>query len=307
MTPSRKVSGVAVVLAAIALLALGEIVALVVQVQAATKSEQRFGQKRRELAAVAAVEPALTSTNADAIEVDLTRAQRALAAMRADLRGHGPAAEKLLARAVPERRADAYFDIATFVEQMRELAQRRGVAVATDERFGFAAYANAGPENELIPAVFRQRCVAQYLIETLCEAQPERLVSIQRERPRLPIDSSASAEAGRRAEADRSSADYFEIDPRVSARVPGFVETTAFRIVFVGPTSTLRQMLNSLAGFQLPLVVRSVEVEPAGEGRSGATHPTDGDAAVGPLIRRVQSKFTVTVEYVDIVEPKEAS
>jgi hypothetical protein len=95
-------------------------------------------------------------------------------------------------------------------------------------------------------------------------------------------------------------ADFFELDAHGSARVPGFVDTLALRVVFVGETDALRVLLNKLAEFELPIVVRSVEAEPA---EVAATAPD----AVAPLVARRATRFTVTVECVQLApEPAKA-
>lgn len=294
-------------LALIALVAVGEGWCIFERAQAAVKAEKLLVKKRRELASVLAATPAPTAENAAAIEADLARTQYALELMRAGLQGR--AAAGLRAKAAPERRPEAFFDIAGFVEQMRERARQAGVGVKTEERFGFEEYSNAGPELELIPAVFRQRLLAQHLLESLFEARPRELLSFQRERPTAKIEPPAAGGAVPTTKSGAnfdSAADYFEIDPRVSARVPGFVETMAFRLTFIGQTNTLRAWLNRLAAFDLPLVVRSVEVEATTvegpDGRDAAK--LVGPPEATPLIRRTPSRFTVTVEYIDLVEPK---
>ena len=52
------------------------------------------------------------------------------------------------------------------------------------------------------------------------------------------------------------------VDPRVTARVKGFIDTMAFRITFTGQTAALRNFVVRLAEFELPILVREVEVEP---------------------------------------------
>lgn len=296
MNAWRRFTWFGCALTLIALIALGEGWCIFERVQAAKKSQLRLTQKRRELASVSSIEPAPTKANATAIEEDLARTTRALETMRASLQGRGPAADALRSARAPERRTDAFFDIAAFVEENRERAGRLGIAVGADERFGFAEYANAGPETELISAVYRQRLIAQHLLGALFESRPQQLVGVQRERPRAKSTADAAA---LRNGGETSSPDYFEIDPRVSARVPEFVETTAFRLTFVGPTAVLRAFLNKLAGFELPLVVRSVEVEPAPVAAASPNHGPD--APPEPLIRRTYSRFTVTVEFVELL------
>jgi hypothetical protein len=268
--------------------------------RAAGAAQKKYEQKRRELRTLTEVRPALNREVAAEIERDLARTEVALAAMRTELRGRGEAAGLLHDARVPERRPDAYFDIATFVEKMRDRAQAQGVGLKADERFGFAAYANAGPEQELIAPVFRQRLLAQHLLVALFDSRPRQLVSMLRARPLTK----AEQQAGRAGPAPGGeSADYFEIDPRVSARVPGFVETTAFRVVFVGPTAALRAWLNRLAAFDLPFVVRAVEVEPAGR---EAGVPAPAANAATPLVPQSLSRFSVTVEFIDLASTGEA-
>ena len=262
--------------------------------RAARSALTKYEQKRRELRTLTEVRPALAPGVAGEIEADLARTGTVLAALRAELRGKGEAASLLRTARVPEHRSDAYFDIAGFVEVMRERAQAQGVALKADERFGFSAYANAGPEPELIAPVFHQRLLAQHLLTTLFDSRPQQLVALQRARPH------PKAAPAERATAVGESADYFEIDPRVSARVPGFVETTAFRLVFLGRTAALRTWLNTLAAFDLPFVVRAVETEPASR-EAGASAVAENAA----LVPQALSRFSVTVEFIDLADTGE--
>jgi hypothetical protein len=104
------------------------------------------------------------------------------------------------------------------------------------------------------------------------------------------------------------------------------VGASAFRLTFIGDTASLRTLLNKLATFELPLVVRGVEVDPIIKVQSTekvtpvntlssifGTTPA-ATAAVEPvkpkpLVDKVLSKFTVTVELIDLVDttPTEAT
>ena len=139
--------------------------------------------------------------------------------------------------------------------------------------------------------------------------------------------------------------DYFVIDPRVSARVKGYVDTTAFRFVFTSQTAALRNFLNRLASFELPVLVREVEVDAAtaeesvmvkngeevavksetesetpasvvlaGEpvaskgnaakavaGKASATARPPRTAMATPIVSKSLSKYTVTVEFIELV------
>ncbi|MEO5957916.1 MAG: hypothetical protein ABIZ49_01735, partial [Opitutaceae bacterium] len=133
--------------------------------------------------------------------------------------------------------------------------------------------------------------------------------------------------------------DFFAIDPRVSVRAPGFLDSTAFRLAFVGQTASLRAFLNRLASFELPVLVREVEVEPAtaDEATASAT-PAEESAAepagpppasvvltleaparvpqsaaakkiparaptTAPIVAKPFSRFTVIVEFIELVPP----
>jgi len=290
---------------------------------AARKSAATLAQKRTELNSLLTTKPVPSTESKAAVEADLHRTELALANMREELKGRGPTAEHLRSATVPAEPTDAFFNIATFVEKMREKTQAAGIKINADERFGFTAYASAGPDRELIPQVFRQRQISEYLLDALIAAHPVELISLQRERPltKADIAAQASGQGGAAASAAGSqtpSPDLFQIDPRISARVPGFVDATAFRLTFVGETESLRSLLNKLATFELPLVVRGVEVEPMTKS-SGSTAASSGNSLsnifgsatpeVGaepakpkPLVEKVLSKFTVTVELIDLVE-----
>jgi hypothetical protein len=260
--------------------------------------------------------------------------------MQSELRGRGPAAARLAATKPPAMRTDAFFDLATFVSKSRALAQKQGVLIGPGAaHFGFSLYANEGPETALIDPVFRQRLVANYLVDALLAARPRALLAVQRERPLHADERKARHEALAVAAADPTAAppaplessttlspDYFDLDARLSAQAPGLVEVSGFRLIFTGQTAALRALLNQLASFELPIIVRSVEVEPAAGEDIVAAPAEDAAAApsqpaapavsivlsapvakaakpvatIAPLVAKSISKFTVTVEYVEL-------
>ncbi len=334
-------------------LALGE-AALIYERWAALRSAQKkLSERQNELANMASVMPPPSRKIAAEIEEDLARAQAALASMRAELKGRGAIVEKLRTAKAPAARTDAYFDLATYVEKMREVARKNDVAIHLEaSRFGFAAYANEGPENDRIEPVFRQRQVIQYLTEALLEAKPTALLAIKREptlskaerqardealaaamanaQPGVPLDLSGVPEI-----AMPDGPDYFKINPQASVKKPGFIETEAYRFIFSGQTAALRTFLNRLAAFEIPVLVREVEVVPAANDEINverapaeeqpAEEPAAGEGAASivlapkaakapaakaprgqtaaPIVTRPISKFTVTVEFVHLVTP----
>lgn len=347
MSWHRKNPRFALALAIAAALALGECAWIYERYATARNLAAKREQKRGELQALRELTPAPTREVATAIEAELSRAQTALATMQAGLKGQGPRVEQMHQARRPAARTDAFFDLATFVERTRELARKSGVDVRPEaSRFGFSTHANEGPETDRIEAVFMQRQVAQYLTEALIEARPKALVLVKRERPLTKLErEQRNAIAAPGADApppvevipdfSEDGPDFFTINPRISVRRPGFVDSLAFRYVFVGQTAALRAFLNRLASLELPVLVREVEVEPASaeDAQTSGAHeeanaepapiaasivltaepapataarkPAAGNTAV-PIVDKPLSKFTVTVEYVELVPPTPA-
>jgi hypothetical protein len=297
--------------------------------------EREIAQADQKLRDFAMRNPFPSRENVALVEADRIQAEKTRSEIRQILRSIGPVAATVAAAQVPGSPTDAYFDIANYVEGVREAAAAKNIALPVEDRLGFSQYASTGPERDLIPLVFRQRLYAEYLLKVLVEAQPAQILSLQRERPLTAVDKARIEEAlasGQPSpfESNRGAEnpDYFVIDPRVSARVPGFVETEPFRFSFTGTTGSLRAVLNKLALFELPVVVRSVEVQPISANEGGSRSPvviqraapanpfavfgeeSGGEAAtpqetVKPLVDQTDSRFTVTVEFVSLVDKSE--
>ncbi|MCX6942980.1 MAG: Amuc_1100 family pilus-like protein [Verrucomicrobia bacterium] len=277
-----------------ALLVLGEGWFIYDRFAASRAAAKKLVQRESELMAMKDLAPVPTRPVATAIEADLARAQRAVAAMQAELKGRGPAAERLATAKLPAARTEAYFDLATFVEKTRELAKKNDVEIRPEAaRFGFALYTNEGPKEDRIASVFHQRQVIQYIVESLIEARPRAIFSVQRERALNKSEKEALVAAqmaaaatggvlgapppesapGSGSPAEPESPDIFAVDPRVSARSIGYIDTTPVRIVFTGQTGVLRAFLNKLASFELPVLVREVEVDRANAEETAAAAP----------------------------------
>jgi hypothetical protein len=264
------------------------------------RHEIQLTQRLQERDWLAAQSPSLNETNASALAANVTAAEASLAALRQALKGRERRFEP-----APVRSLDAYFAIAATVERLRVLAVRQQVALRPDERFGFASYANEGPDTDVLPGVNRQHWVIDHLVTTLFEARPRALLAVQRERP-LPAGERAARQGpGSAAEATAAArlgvvaADFFTPAAQLRLRSPGLIDTEAFRIEFSGQTQTLRTFLNEIAGFRLPLVVRSVEVEPLAADANGAGAGEPGAAV--PLVVQNVSKFAVVLEFVEVL------
>ncbi|MFZ5494100.1 MAG: hypothetical protein ACOZE5_02025 [Verrucomicrobiota bacterium] len=241
-------------------------------------------QKKQERDRLARQSPVPSEESERAIAADLAAVRVRLAELRDSLQPRPPAP---LAGPVPAQPMDAFFELANLVEKARAQAIATHVTLRPEERFGFTAYANAGPAPDLLAPVHRQQRAVQSVLEPLFESRPLALLGVRRAPP------PAALQAGRSA-----GEDFFTIEPGLSVRAAGLVDTEPVRLEFTGQTSTLRALLNGLAVLRHPVVVRSVEVEPL--------PPADGGRVVAeagapvPVVRRSLSKFAVTVEFVQL-------
>ena len=191
------------------------------------------------------------------------------------------------------------------------------IQVPQDFAFGFEKYlktTNISEDSSIVPQLDKQRQILSYILNQLIAADPAGIQAVEREL----MGSADSKVSG------------FQINPSISARVPGAIDTLAFRVTFTGYTPTLRKFLNNLAQFDLPIVVRSVTVDrPATNakaaktkkskasniddifsvfgGSSGPTEAASVDAASDanqiPVISETESSFTVTLEFIEIILP----
>lgn len=195
------------------------------------------------------------------------------------------------------------------------------IQVSDDFAFGFEKYLGDTPISEdptVVSLLDKQRQVLSYILNQLIAADPAGIQAVERE-----VLEDAGAEAA-----------GFRIDPAVSARVSDAIDTLAFRVTFTGYTPALRKFLNNLAQFDLPIVVRSVEVDrptanakaaktkksPSsniddifsvfGGASSAAAETADAETADAapsanqiPVISETESSFTVTLEFIEIILP----
>ncbi|MGE9291533.1 MAG: hypothetical protein ACQKBT_11115 [Puniceicoccales bacterium] len=215
----------------------------------------------------------------------------------------------------------------SFIASLKASAARNGVILESDEAFGFAKYAiqAAQPQKDMIPLLNRQRQVLEYILKQLINSQPTAIIAVERELIEVEITDEDRSRNRRR---DNQSEDVFTIEDLVTARYNEFIDTSAFRLVFTGRTDVLRNFLNKMGKFELPLIVRSVEVEPATESDVpkaeekpkesnsqdalfalfGGAEDSEPEEEAGPeqlpghepVITENQSKFTVVIEYVEV-------
>lgn len=262
-----------------------------------------LAQIRQERSRLARQTPALSEENAEALARELGNTRQVAAARHALLLGRDA---EILTLPPPAKSIDAFLDLAAYGENITDRATRGQVATRSGERFGFSSHTQEGPAAELVAAVSRQRILAQYLVETLLEARPVALLSVQREQPLTTVQRArrnqpppeAFANAGPRVPRD-DAADFFILDRQLSVRVPGRVDSDAFRLEFTGQTPVLRTFLNRLAAFQLPGIVRSVEVHAAtvAAPTTARAKPPAASGTLVPLVAPTLSRYVVIVEF----------
>ena len=172
------------------------------------------------------------------------------------------------------------------------------IKVPDEFAFGFEKYFRSTliPEGEIVPKLDKQRQVLNYILDKLIAADPTSIQAVKRE----DFENSTGSKD-------------FKMDPAISARVPGVIDTLAFQVTFTGYTPTLRKFLNSLAYFQLPVVVRSVEVDRIESKPQNKTSRLFNSASADitssnadnktPVISEIESIFTVTLEFIEVIAP----
>ena len=146
-------------------------------------------------------------------------------------------------------------NIRNYALKMRRSATEKGIQLDTDavKDFGFSNYVSQSKTSniwELAYTLDKQRAILEYLVGELLESKIHRLISVKRENLETKFDPNLSIAGG----------DIFYLNPLVSARVEGAIETLAFQLEFAGHTECLRLYFNKLSQFELPVVVRDVKV-----------------------------------------------
>jgi len=206
------------------------------------------------------------------------------------------------------------------VEYRRAFAAQ-GTTFDEEEAFGFARYQEAvePPSAPVVPLLDKQIQILVYLLDLLLVSDPASILSIEREFVERGDPNLARVPTN----ADPGE-DLFVMDRQTSARVPDLVYTLAFRLRFTGYTNTLRQFLNGLSRFDLPVVVRGVEVTQVSasalESNGGRVNqanttfaqlfgftevsPENEEATPGdgqkPIIENNESVFVVTLEFIEL-------
>jgi hypothetical protein len=298
--------------------------------KAARIAQSSLKSAEQTLRSTLALQPAPNQDNRNAVDDNVKALNAVLDQIRATLQD---TPKQLLPP--PGTGPELLVDIQQYVQQLDDLAKSKGI-VLTDPNFAFGMGDYLGqtpPPVDKVPDVYNQMQVLQYVLGCLMndaklDNQKMMILAVNREDVITPPNKNQAAElmAAAAENGDQSTQEVFTIDN--SARVPGAVNTLAFRIQFIGYSESLRILLDDLAKFELPLVVRGVEVEPPSQdlinkimgttasvnpnggislgGPSGASGSSKGSALVvhDPVIKDNLSQYTVTFEYIEMVQPK---
>jgi hypothetical protein len=269
----------AAALAGIVMVLAGLLAVTVHQAGVARLQAGRIVDLERRRGGLLAGDPAASEETTRRLRAVLDETARAADALDARLLGSVP--QELLGaddEAVRER-ADAFFDLAWYTEEMRATAAAANVELAPREAFGFAVHAEGAPRNEDVARVHRQRERIERLLRLLFTAGPLRLDWIRRERPatdRLAVSG--------RAEESGAERDYFEPESHLLLRERGTLETLAFQVCFVATgAEVVRTLINGLLADERAWVVRWIEVKPIGDPASSAASAEGHTLAAPPL------------------------
>ena len=271
--------------------------------------EKQFRRALSEYSSLQSIKLAPTSENMAASTANVSQLQEALARIRGDLKKGA-----YMKTATDDINVIA--GIQEFINEFREKAaensrlnlntgemENHPIALSAGMYFGFERYMDEIPvpkEASVIALLDKQRQVLTYLVDRLIRSQPHQIHSIQRELVEL------SGEA-------KASNNGYKVPPAVTARLPGVIDTLAFRIQYTGYTDSLRQFLNALATFEMPIVVRSIEVARLGDFDKENEIWSDDlfgkenkDPSKEPVIENNLSTFTLILEFIELrLSPEE--
>lgn len=289
------------------------------------EAERKISSAKTQLSSVLNADPAPTEPNIEASAKNVAELTEQLKSIRTDLEQGSrlsPSSDGIQVTTSIQQFITDFQSKAR--NNLRDDEEAAPVTLPDNFAFGFEQYIDETqiPDDpKVVPVLDKQRQILSYLLNKLLDANPHGIVSVKREvveRKRDP-----EAEQGRNRETNQG----FVVNSAISARVPGAIETLGFSLTFTGYTDSLREFLNSLSKFDLPIVVRSIQVDRT-ETRAVNRRPerntnsldsifgsfgggAEADAepaqeAQTPVIAENVSSFTVILEFIEIILPEEA-
>ena len=165
------------------------------------------------------------------------------------------------------------FENATLYSEPLEMESK--IVLPEKEAFGFAKFSGsntAAPSDKNAPKLDLQLGILRYILTELYAARPISIQAIEREAVIELNDQKKDFSAMRTRSSRKKSIrtvkkslnpeDIFQVDPAITAQVPGSIHTMGFKLVFSGYTDCLREFLVRIADFEIPLVIRDISVKP---------------------------------------------
>jgi hypothetical protein len=278
------------------------------------RAEKASSQQQRMLDSLLAQQPSLTAANVEAASANVQQLDQAYRHLAESLYGDtaivGSTNGVQVMASIQEYISEFTYRAKNHVNADGEPAP---VSIAQDLSFGFEAYAEQASVPELpkvIPLLDQQRQVLSYVMRQLLASDPFEVMSVQRQI--FPGESPM----------DPKKLNGFNIPQVASARVDGLIETIPVKVQFQGYTSSLRKFINKLAEFEMPILVRSVQVSRKDQvmeeskakskstsleelfGSFGESSTSEKPSAVKaeqkPIISENASNFTLILEYIQI-------
>lgn len=278
------------------------------------RAEKTAIQQRQVLDGLLAHRPSLTAANVEAASVNVQQLDKAYQRLEQSLYGDAPIVGSTNGVQVM---ASIQEYISEFTYRAKNHVNADGqaapVIIAKDLSFGFEAYAEQASvpeEPKVIPQLDRQRQVLSYVVTQLLASDPLEIISVQRQINSGELPMGAKGLNG------------FSIPKAVSARIKGLIHTIPIKVEFRSYSASLRNLLNKLSEFELPILVRSIQVSrndqklKKSKAKSNATSleelfGTFGSASTSekpeavkaeqkPIISENASNFTLMLEYIQI-------
>ena len=189
------------------------------------------------------------------------------------------------------------------------------IAITDDFAFGFEDYAQEATMPDSASAILlldKQRQILEYVINLVIASNPHSIDSVEREHIEADIDG-------------KNQPKSYRIDPATSARVMGAINTLAFKITFSGYSRSLRNFLNALSSFDMPIVVRSLGVTRLEATDQNKTPQKNSIAEIfgnfggnysaslepknrkTPVVSENISRFTLELEFIETMQDQESS
>ena len=192
------------------------------------------------------------------------------------------------------------------------------IEIPEDFAFGFDRFkfeSEVPEDSKEISILDKQRDILDYLLGVLYSTDPKAILSVKRH--------SAKESGGDNINEFYNDSSIFKIGSSVTSKVEGAIETLPFEISFSGKTKTLRNFINRLIEFERPIVVRSINVSRPNEtinrklykeAEEGQEFLTSEELEMlkekektEPVVTENISDFTLVLEYIEIVLPKDLS